>query len=80
LASALSRALGDAVQAGAGRIETLELGHRYGHHSPRLRFRDAPTVIVGPGRGVDVSTDNRNAVPAIGPWSSSDWLVSNCAR
>jgi hypothetical protein len=34
LASARSQALGDAVQAGAGRIETLELGHRYGHLSP----------------------------------------------
>ena len=27
-------AIHDAVQAGAGRIETLELGHRYGHLSP----------------------------------------------
>ena len=29
-----SGAIQDAVQAGAGRIETLELGHRYGHLSP----------------------------------------------
>jgi len=34
LVTARSRALGDAVQAGAGRVETLELGHRYGHLSP----------------------------------------------
>jgi hypothetical protein len=34
LVSARSQALGDAVQAGAGRVETLELGHRYGHLSP----------------------------------------------
>ena len=34
LVSAGSRALGDAVQSGAGRVETLELGHRYGHLSP----------------------------------------------
>ena len=26
--------LDDAVTAGAGRVETLELGHRYGHLSP----------------------------------------------
>jgi hypothetical protein len=29
-----SHALSDAVEAGAGRVETLELGHRYGHLSP----------------------------------------------
>ncbi len=29
-----SRAISDAVDAGAGRVETLELGHRYGHLSP----------------------------------------------
>jgi hypothetical protein len=34
LAGAASRAIGDAVDAGAGRVETLELGHRYGHLSP----------------------------------------------
>jgi hypothetical protein len=34
LVSARSQALGDAVQAGAGRVETLELGRRYGHLSP----------------------------------------------
>jgi hypothetical protein len=34
LADADSRALGEAVTAGAGRVETLELGHRYGHLSP----------------------------------------------
>lgn len=34
LAGAGSRAIGDAVDAGAGRVETLELGHRYGHLSP----------------------------------------------
>ena len=36
LVNASSLALGDAVQAGAGRVETLELelGHRYGHLSP----------------------------------------------
>lgn len=33
-ASAGSRAISDAVEAGVGRIETLELGHRYGHLSP----------------------------------------------
>ena len=34
LADAGSRALDDAVTAAAGRVETLELGHRYGHLSP----------------------------------------------
>jgi hypothetical protein len=34
LSSAGSRAISDAVDAGAGRVETLELGHRYGHLSP----------------------------------------------
>jgi len=34
LAGAGSRAIGDAVAAGTGRVETLELGHRYGHLSP----------------------------------------------
>jgi hypothetical protein len=34
LAGAGSRAIADAVNAGAGRVETLELGHRYGHLSP----------------------------------------------
>ena len=34
LADAGSRALDDAVFAGTGRVETLELGHRYGHLSP----------------------------------------------
>ena len=29
-----SHALDEAVTAGAGRVETLELGHRYGHLSP----------------------------------------------
>jgi hypothetical protein len=36
LASAGSRAISDAVEAGAGRVETLELGHRYGHLSPMV--------------------------------------------
>jgi hypothetical protein len=34
LASSGSRAISDAVNAGAGCVETLELGHRYGHLSP----------------------------------------------
>jgi hypothetical protein len=34
LSSAGSRAISDAVDAGAGHVETLELGHRYGHLSP----------------------------------------------
>jgi hypothetical protein len=34
LARAGSHAISDAVDAGAGRVETLELGHRYGHLSP----------------------------------------------
>ena len=34
LADAGSRVLDDAVVAGAGRVESLELGHRYGHLSP----------------------------------------------
>jgi hypothetical protein len=34
LTRAGSRAISDAVDAGAGRVETLELGHRYGHLSP----------------------------------------------
>lgn len=34
LASAGSRAISDAVNAGAGHVETLELGHRYGHLAP----------------------------------------------
>jgi hypothetical protein len=34
LAAAGSHAISEAVEAGAGRVETLELGHRYGHLSP----------------------------------------------
>jgi hypothetical protein len=34
LAGLASAAIQDAVRAGAGQIETLELGHRYGHLSP----------------------------------------------
>ena len=34
LAGAGSRAIGHAVEAGAGHVEVLELGHRYGHLSP----------------------------------------------
>ena len=34
LAGAGSRVISHAVDAGAGRVETLELGHRYGHLSP----------------------------------------------
>jgi hypothetical protein len=34
LAGLASAAIQDAVKADAGRIETLELGHRYGHLSP----------------------------------------------
>jgi hypothetical protein len=34
LAGAGSHALSNAVEAGVGRVETLELGHRYGHLSP----------------------------------------------
>lgn len=33
-AASRSHALAEAVTAGAGRVETLELGHRYGHLSP----------------------------------------------
>jgi len=33
-AACTSHALDDAVTAGAGRVETLELGHRYGHLAP----------------------------------------------
>lgn len=34
LAEVGSHTISDAVKAGAGRVETLELGHRYGHLSP----------------------------------------------
>jgi hypothetical protein len=34
LVGAASRAICAAVEAGAGQVETLELGHRYGHLSP----------------------------------------------
>jgi hypothetical protein len=34
LITASSRAISDAVDAGAGRVETLEVGHRYGHLAP----------------------------------------------
>jgi hypothetical protein len=34
LASAGSHVISEAVERGAGRVETLELGHRYGHLSP----------------------------------------------
>jgi hypothetical protein len=34
IASAGSRAISDAVEAGSGHVETLKLGHRYGHLSP----------------------------------------------
>jgi hypothetical protein len=33
-ATSKSHVLDEAVTAGAGRVETLELGHRYGHLSP----------------------------------------------
>jgi hypothetical protein len=33
-AACSSQVLDEAVTAGAGRVETLELGHRYGHLSP----------------------------------------------
>jgi hypothetical protein len=36
LAGAGSHAINDAVEAGAGQVETLELGHRYGHLSPMV--------------------------------------------
>jgi hypothetical protein len=36
LAAAGSHAISDAVEAGSGRVETLELGHRYGHLSPLI--------------------------------------------
>jgi hypothetical protein len=36
LAGAGSRAISDAVEVGAGRVATLELGHRYGHLSPLI--------------------------------------------
>jgi hypothetical protein len=35
LVGAGSHAISDAVEASAGRVETLELGHRYGHLSPQ---------------------------------------------
>lgn len=34
LAGAASRWISDVVDAGAGRVETLQLGHRYGHLAP----------------------------------------------
>jgi hypothetical protein len=34
LVAAGSQTINEAVEAGAGRVETLELGHRYGHLSP----------------------------------------------
>jgi hypothetical protein len=34
LSGACSRTISDAVEAGAARVEVLELGHRYGHLSP----------------------------------------------
>ena len=34
LAGLASSAINDAVQSGAGKVETLDLGHRYGHLSP----------------------------------------------
>ncbi len=34
LVGVASQTISDAVKAGAGRVETLELGHRYGHLSP----------------------------------------------
>jgi hypothetical protein len=40
LAGAGSRAISDAVNAGAGRVEALELGHRYGYLSPWLPSRE----------------------------------------
>jgi hypothetical protein len=35
-AASRSHALEEAVNTGAGRVETLELGHRYGHLSPLI--------------------------------------------
>ena len=48
LAAADSRAISDAVHAGAGRVEALELGHRYGHLSPPGRRR-----LTAPSRSAD---------------------------
>jgi hypothetical protein len=41
LAELGSAALNDAVTAAAGRVETLELGHRYGHLTPRSTALDS---------------------------------------
>lgn len=39
-AACRSHVLDEAVAAGSGRVETLELGHRYGHLSPRSPWPD----------------------------------------
>ena len=47
LAGAGSRTINNAVKAGAGRIETLELGHRYGHLSPLVTVARGQAHDVG---------------------------------
>jgi hypothetical protein len=63
--------ISDAVDAGAGRVETLELGHRYGHLWPlarnsgrkaRLCITALPVMLTGaveahPGFGRSASTE-----------------------
>ena len=45
LANARPHAIDAAVLVGAGRVETLELGHRYGHLSPVTNMPENNTGI-----------------------------------
>jgi hypothetical protein len=57
LASSVSRAITDAVEAGAGRVEVLELCHRYGHLSPGYgRLTINPTAAAFPSCCVTLPT------------------------
>jgi hypothetical protein len=56
LAEVGSDAIHDAVTAGSGQVETLELGHRYGHLSPRstlLETERTTLAMMSPARAVE---------------------------
>ena len=67
-AASRSHVLDDAVTAGAGRVETLELGHRYGHLSPPGCCRMRPNSrLFRRLAAVDVFASRRYTVGGIIP-------------